>query len=226
MGGRIDFNFDDIYFSGNMNILNNVAVQGSMFVNGELYCTHMTTMGQRNFTKDSADLTGFINPSQSFVVFEGASAQAAAIAPFITCAITLQLPDPFGEMLNIPCLIKFPNGISLASDKVLTDTRESKGTVSQGSARTSANVKSDLIGPGHNHEFIGPSCEYTASTSETFKEAKKAMESKTPSKAKKTVPNGASSMKQFLQQCEDAVAKRMKDYALRAKKYVLGIFKD
>lgn len=226
MGGRIDFNFDDIYFSGNINILNNVAVQGAMFVNGELYCTHMTTMGQKNFTKDSADLTGFINPSQSFVVFEGASVQAPVLSPFITCAISLQLPDPIGELINIPCLIKFPNGISLASDKVLTDTPESMGIISQGSIRTSSNVPSDLIGPGHNHEFIGPSCEYTESTSKTFEEAKKAMESKTPSKSKKTIPNGASSMKQFLQQCEDAVSKRIKDYLVRAKKYVIGIFKS
>jgi hypothetical protein len=76
MGKRIDFDFDETYFTGNINFINNIAMNGSLFVNGELYCTHMTSMAQINSTHPSPDLSGYINPGQSFVVFSGASKKA------------------------------------------------------------------------------------------------------------------------------------------------------
>ena len=39
---RFDMIFDDIYFQGNANFVNNVHINGGLYVNGELICRHMT----------------------------------------------------------------------------------------------------------------------------------------------------------------------------------------
>lgn len=75
-GKRIDFDFDEYYFNGKVNFINNVAINGGLYVNGEFMCNHMTTQKQENLTSFSEDTHGFINPSMSFHVFQGASLSA------------------------------------------------------------------------------------------------------------------------------------------------------
>ena len=75
-GKRIDFKFDETYFTGNVNFLTNVAINGGLYVNGELYCPHITMQKQRNTTSFNDDNQAYINPAQSFHVFNGASLAA------------------------------------------------------------------------------------------------------------------------------------------------------
>lgn len=226
MGTRIDIDYDDIYFTGNTNFINNAAFNGSVFINGELYCTHMTTMGQLNRTKDSTDLIGYINPGQSFVAFSGASVIAKQTQPSIDCQITIPFPEPIGQTLKLPCKIVFTNGISLASDTTIAQTPDVLTVIAQGSMRTISTECADVIGPGHDHEFIGPSCNYKSDTASVFGEAAEMMKQSTPSKAKKTQINGCSSFDEFLNQCQEAATKKVKDYFLRAKSYIYGQFKN
>lgn len=226
MGTRIDIDYDDIYFSGNANFINNVAFNGSVFINGELFCTHMTSMGQLNRTKDSSDLIGYVNPGQSFVIFSGASQVAKQMQASIDCQITIPFPEPIGQTLKVPCKIVFPNGISLASDTTVAKTPDTITIIAQGAGRIPSTECADITGPGHDHEFIGPSCHYRPDTATVFEEAAEMMKSTTPSKAKKTQLNGCSSFEEFLEQCEQAATKKVKDYLLRTKSYVLGIFKN
>lgn len=224
MGNRIDFQYDETYFTGNVNFINNVAFNGSVFINGELFCTHMTSMGQINNTHTSPDLTGYVNPGQSFLVCSGCSTNAK-IAPFVDCMITIPFPDPISQTLSLPCKIKFINGISLASDAVIKNfPDDTQITIQQGAARTPNPSMTDLMGPGHQHTFIGPSFTPTPSTSDMLSEAKVMMESDSPSTAKKTTPNGCTSVEQFITQCEEALTNELKKWATRGKKYITGLF--
>lgn len=119
MGKRIDFDYDETYFTGNTKFINNTAMNGSLFVNGELFCSHMTSMGQMNSTDCSADMSGYINPGQSFVVFSGASDAAKLLQPTIDCMIAIPFPDPINQTKKVPCKITFINGLSFASDATI-----------------------------------------------------------------------------------------------------------
>ena len=67
MGGRIDFNFDETYFTGNINFLTNVIVNGGLMVNGGLYCPQITTIKVPNVSMAASD-TIRINPNQTFTI--------------------------------------------------------------------------------------------------------------------------------------------------------------
>lgn len=67
MGGRIDFNFDETYFTGNINFLTNVIVNGGLMVNGGLYCPQITTVKVPNVSMAASD-TIRINPNQTFTI--------------------------------------------------------------------------------------------------------------------------------------------------------------
>ena len=225
MGGRIDLDYDETYINGNVNLINNVSVNGSLYVNGELYCRHMTGVGQRYNTKNSADMTGYINPQQSFVVFSGASTSAQSLQPAIDCTISIPFPDPIGKTMSLPCKITFTNGISLASDSTMASaSAETTATITQGAARTPNPNTSDLMGPGHSHEFVGPPFQPSNDSSMFFAEAKEAMESNTPMNAKKSMPNGCSSIEQFASIIEQAITDAAAGYEERAKSYILGLF--
>lgn len=226
MGTRIDFDYDETYFNGNITFINNVAMNGSLYVNGEIYCRHMTGIGQRNQTSPSPDLTGFINPEQSFVIFSGASTVARAMQPAIDCTIQMPFPDPIGKTLTVPCKITFMNGISLASDSTISDAPEAQTLIAQGSNRVANPQSSDITGPGHIHEFVGPPFQPSGGSTEFFKEVKTAMESKTPTQAKKVQPNGCSSLEEFTSQCEEALTNTIKGYLVRLKGYIFGMFSN
>ena len=224
MGKRIDFDYDETYFTGNTNFINNMALNGSVFVNGELYCTHMTSMGQTNSTQPSPDLTGYINPGQSFVAFNGASNAAKSLQPQVDCTITLQFPEPISKLLTIPCKLSFTNGLSFASDATIEKCKETTGVIAQGSARSCDVKTSDLMGSGHTHEFIGPSCSYVKDTSAVFEEARQMMESRTPSKAKPTTPGGCTSWEEYANQCKEALTNAGTKFLSNAANYILNIF--
>lgn len=223
MGGRIDFQFDQTYFTGNAHFLNNVTMGGSLFVNGELYCSHITTQEQKNFTDSSDDSKAFINAGQSFMMFNGASIAAqteiatalgSEMHPaFIECFISINLPSPIGKV-QLPCKIAFPKGISLMSDALYTNSPESKTILLQGNSRPigCGVKKSDVSGPGHRHSVSGPAVNYVKDTSAVYKEAKDMMDSDTPSTSKPCVPNGGTSVDVVLKQVEEAAMNEVKSY--------------
>lgn len=229
MGTRCDIQYDEIYMIGNTNFTNNVHINGSLFVNGELYCSHMTCQQQTNFTSPSDTIKGFINPGQSFLVFNGASlASKELIQPtlgwtqldklpdkpgMVDCYIAIELPDPIG-LIEVPCRIGFPNGISLMSDATHTIVPQAQTIVmSAGTRQPGCGInKSDLTGPGHMHSFIGPACQSAKNTGSFLKEAKEAMESETPSKAKPTMPNGVATLEQVPKMIVDACQNSLIEY--------------
>lgn len=75
-GTRMDFNFDETNFHGNTRFLNNAIVNGGLYVNGELICNHITTQKQMGMTSFNEDNKAYINPAQSFHIFNGASSAA------------------------------------------------------------------------------------------------------------------------------------------------------
>lgn len=209
MGGRLDLQFDQIYLQGNTNFTNNVHINGSLFVNGELFCSHMTSMGQTNFTGVSSSVKGFINPAQSFVVFNGASAatKEIGILPMENAipekiggvVATISANLPVIGMIDVPCVLTFPKGISLLSDALFNmkpDLAKDVQTANTREIGCGIN-KADFSAPGHVHSYIGPSVATNANdTGSVYKEAKEHMESTTPSTAKPTVPNGAAALEQ------------------------------
>ena len=46
----------------------NAKISGGCFINGEAFIPHMTTQRQENYTEDSGDCSGFINPLQTFIL--------------------------------------------------------------------------------------------------------------------------------------------------------------
>lgn len=80
------------------------------------------------------------------------------------------------------------------------------------------------MGPGHSHNFVGPSCSYTENTSGVFAEAKEMMSSNTPTKAKPTVPGGCSSWEEFTKQCEEAFVNAGEKFIKNSANYICNIF--
>lgn len=225
MGTRLDLQYDEIYIQGNTNFTNNVHVNGSMFVNGELYCSHLTTMQQDNHTSPSDTIKGFLNPAQSYIIFDGASigAKEVGIKPMenalphkiggITATIAANLPV-IGQ-IDVPCLLTFPKGISLLSDAMLHIKPETETIVLNGGNRPiGAGVnKSDFVAPGHVHKFVGPSCGYTSNTGDVYKEAAEAIQSETPGTAKPTTPNGCATLEQVPKMIADAAQNSLIEWA-------------
>lgn len=229
MGGRFDADYDEIYFQGNTNFVNNVHINGGLFVNGELFCSHLTAQQQLNFTSPSGAIKGFLNPGQSFTVFGGnSSASKALVQPtlgwtqidklpdkpgLVDCYIALELPPPIG-LIEVPCKIGFPKGISLMSDGMFTIMPQASKIVTQGSNRpeASGNNMADFSGSGHVHAYSGPAVNYLKDTSSVYDEAAKMMSSETPLKSKPMTPNGASDFGQIKKMLSDAAETSIKEY--------------
>lgn len=75
-GPRMDFNFDEIYFKGKAKFLNNVIINGGLYVNGEMVCNHQSSGGQLGTTGFNQDNLSYITPAQSFHIFQGVSKAA------------------------------------------------------------------------------------------------------------------------------------------------------
>lgn len=75
-GKRLDFNFDEIYIQGKTTFINNVVINGGLYVNGELICNHQTTGKQMGTTGFNDEIITYISPAQSFHIFQGASSAA------------------------------------------------------------------------------------------------------------------------------------------------------
>lgn len=219
-GGRIDLIFDDTYFHGNVNFLKNVHINGGLYVNGELICNHMTTQSQTNLTSMSDKTEAYLNPGQSFHIFNGASLAAKSLCQniawsplaelpdspaYVDCYIALMLPSPFDSLLNVPCKIAFPKGVSLLSDAVFTLQPQSASVATQGANRPigGASKKADIKGPAHQHSFKGPACTFTDNTADLFSRAKEMTSTSEPVSASETVPNGLESFNQFKNQVQD-----------------------
>lgn len=75
-GPRMDFNFDEIYFKGKAKFLNNVIINGGLYVNGEMVCNHSSGGAQLGTTGFNQDNLSYITPAQSFHIFQGVSKAA------------------------------------------------------------------------------------------------------------------------------------------------------
>ena len=229
-GDRFDLIFDKIYFQGNVNFVNNVHINGGLYVNGEMICQHMTTQSQTNLTSMSDKVEAYINPGQSFHVFNGASLAAKTLCQniawsalaelpdspaYVDCYLAIMLPSPL-DLINLPCKLAFPKGISLLSDAVFTLQPQSATVATQGSNRIigCASKKPDIKGPAHQHSFKGPACKYTSDTGEVFKKAKEMTESVEPAKALSAVPNGLESLEMFKDQVTELVQNEIKEWLL------------
>lgn len=229
VGGRFDMIFDDIYFQGNSNFVNNVHINGGLYVNGELICRHMTAQSQMNLTSTSDKTEAYLNPNQSFHFFNGASKAAKVLCQnigwsplselpdspaYIDCYIALMLPEPFDQLLNVPCKIAFPKGVSLLSDAVFELQPQSSTIALQTNNRQigGASKKPDIKGPSHQHSFKTPACKYVDSTADLFKKAKELTESEEPIKALGVVPDGLESLEMFGQQCKDLAENEAKEW--------------
>lgn len=80
-GTRLDFDFDETYFKGNVTFLNNVTMNGGIYVNGEMMCNHLTTQKGQGMTSFNDAVTSYINPAQSFHIFQGMSLAATIETP-------------------------------------------------------------------------------------------------------------------------------------------------
>jgi hypothetical protein len=63
------------------------------------------------------------------------------------------------------------------------------------------------------HSFIGPACQSAKNTGDFLREAKEAIESSTPSKAKPTMPNGVATLEQVPQMIVNACQNSLTEYA-------------
>ena len=195
-GGRCDFNFDTNYFSGNVNFLKNVHVNGGMFVNGELICRHITTQSQMNLTELSDDVEGFINPNQKFT-FKGGT---------IPLTIT-GLVDGEGRACS-----GVINGNALATFAGVTPNIQIlSNSFSEGIA--GGTVTPDVKMPGHMHAYKTPACNFLDNSAAVCAEAKKLTESDTPFEAKATYPNGQESMDIFVEQVKEVITKQAEEWA-------------
>lgn len=247
-GERIDFDFNEYYFNGNVSFINNVVMNGGLYVNGELMCNHITTQKQFNLTEFSEDTHGFINPAMSFHIFQGQSAAAIKYTQksllgtlfegldvtdaderidWIEAELALNtdwieqvLPglNDVGiglikMLLCLPIKLKFPKGISLISD--VTDTENpTLYPLLQATPRIpgiSSQDKSDLFGPGHQHSYASPACNYVEDTKAMYKEGKK-IQQETPLEHKPTVANGANSINEAISQIKDMATNYLKKY--------------
>ena len=183
-----------------------------------------------NLTSLSDKTEAYLNPTQSFHFFNGASKAAEDLCKniqweketklpdspaYIDCFIALMLPEPFDKLLNVPCKIAFPKGVSLLSDAVYKLQPKSSTIALQPNIRKvgSASEKPDIKGPSHQHSFKTPACRYLDSTADVFKKAKELTESEEPVKALPVVPDGLESVEMFKQQCKDLAEKELEVWA-------------
>lgn len=255
-GKRIDFDFDEYYFNGNVSFINNVAINGGLLVNGELMCNHMTTQKQTNLTEFSEDTQGFINPNMSFHIFQGQSLAAIKYTQKSLLGTSFEGMDvhdaderidwvdaelaintDFLEqilpglndvgiglikmLLCLPIKLKFPKGISLISDATDMDN-PTVYTQLQLQPRIAGDAveKSDLFGPGHQHSFTGPACNYMKDTEAMYKEGTKILQD-TPLSHKPTVPTGADSLDAAIQQTKEMGQNYVKKYAKKMLNWFL-----
>ena len=227
-GERLDLIFEDTYIHGNVNFVKNVHINGGLYVNGEMMMQHMTTPSQMNLTDMSDKVDAYINPSQSFHVFNGASLAAKSLCQsawaaaselpdspaYIDALMAINFPSPIDKVLELPIKLAFPKGISLLSDAVFTLQPGSAAIATQGSNRPigSGIKKPDVKGPAHQHSFKGPACKYTDDTAGIFEKAKKLTESNEPANAESAVPNGLESLEMFSDQVKQLAENEAKQW--------------
>ena len=156
-------------FYENAAFCKNVVINGGLFVNGETFNTHTTSVGQEQRTKPSEPFSGVINPAQSFMVFDGCSgiAKTTIKSPwkangelpsdfgYINAVIALPIPGVEG-IYQVPCKLVFPNGISICSDNAAqTMGIESITELALCPKRVPDPEMPDFDGPGHSHIYIG-----------------------------------------------------------------------
>ena len=249
MGTRLDLEFKELYLRGNAKFLNNVIVNGGMYVNGELICNHITTQKQANLTEFNSDNKAFINPAMSFHIYNGSSLAAKKyvhegllsgiwnaidwtdadekfqggmidVEVFFNLDPILQLLPGLGDIIgtvlrqiHIPVKVAFPKGISLISDATDSQNAALYTTLTSRPRILGESMDgSDTFGPGHQHSFSGPACNYVNSTTDVYAAAKDIEQDK-PLLHKSTVPNGADS----IEKAKEEIMKMGQDYV---EKYV------
>ena len=126
------------------------------------------------------------------------------------------LGDIIGTILrqiHIPVKVAFPKGISLISDATDAQNAALYTTLTSRPRILGESMDgSDTFGPGHQHSFSGPACNYVNSTTDVYAAAKDIEQDK-PLLHKSTVPNGADS----IEKAKEEIMKMGQDYV---EKYV------
>lgn len=226
-GTRCDFNFDTTYFSGNVNFISNVHVNGGMYVNGELICRHISTQGQINLTGQGPECEGFINPKQKFQ-FKGKNSATIKFQEPVNYSIADIPSDVTAKPIGTIYLTGIPNvsgimGFPVFGIDELPVTLEFTNTlISKPNVQIQSNsfiegiaggeVTPDIKMPAHVHTYITPACSFLKDTTSIFEEAKKLTESQTPFDAKQMFPNGQESFEMFIEQVKEMVEKQAKEW--------------
>lgn len=239
-GGSLCVESEASSFAGNVAMNGNAKVNGGCFINGEAFIPHMTTQKQVNYTDNSGECVGFLNPTQTFILLPGDRTLIEAAAGNVDA---LYLPLEFDAESLVAFIIRVassvvkgetftPDGPSIPLPiKPLLVHVMSKGVLNQigllvptlktalikehpdlakGFALLDSEPDFNVL--GHRHKFIGPACSYTDTTADLYKEAA-AVDGKELVKHKPCEVNGGESLaKQVINDEMDKVKNFFKEW--------------
>ena len=242
-GGSLSVESQTSSFSKNVAMNGNAKINGGCFINGEAFIPHMTTQRQENYTSDSGECAGFLNPLQTFILLPGDKTLVEAAVPGDYRALYLKLDF---NVKSIVALIQDVISGNIPSEptiplyvKPLLTHIISKGLLNQ-LAPIVPSLKTALIQEhpkllslfdltdsepdfnvlGHRHKFVGPACSYVDSTADLYKEAA-AVDGDEIIKHKPCEANGgASAFDEMIKEDKEAVTNWFKAWFKRIGKNI------
>ena len=248
-GGSLSVESQASSFANNVAMQGNTKISGGCFINGEAFIPHMTTQKQENYTSDSGECAGFLNPLQTFILMPGDKTLVEAAVPGNYEALYLPLEinaksllAALRKLINItePGWIEPEVGVSIPIyAKPLLTHIVSKGMLNQltpivpslkvalvqehpklASLFDLVDSEPDFNVFGHRHKFIGPACSYCDSTSDLYKEAQ-AVEGKELVKHKPCeVDGGGGAFKERIEEDKEAISNWFKAWMKRIAKNI------
>lgn len=213
-------------FNGNITTTSNLVVNGGLFVRGETFLSHVTMQGVNMHTKESAPITAYLNPVQSFAVKNGSS-QFAKLNLFsafssglssmsgslpntpgyIDILIAIPLPSPIDSVINVPGRIAFPSGVQFISDgfyKMCPEQATLAWTNPIPLPSFEQSIPDITSSTGHTHEFKGPAITYKKDTGEFYEAAASSgVDGSKPIGHEPGVPGGLSQLSEWTNQYID-----------------------
>lgn len=203
-------------FAGNAIFEKNAAVKGGMFIQGEVFLTHITTQREFHFTEPSDDLGGYIDPTKDFTII--------GVGPMIlniggvagTSTLTGVFSGPGGSG---PCTIEIAtlNIITALAEWGVANARFCSflpDAVTPGAY--------DVVIPGHMHKYESPAITYKDSTSDVWSAGAAVMEDNAV-QASPSMPNGMSH-EEAAKKIVDKQVKKLKKFAKNLLKKAISPF--
>lgn len=228
---------------GGLNIGGNMHVRGGAYINGELFCNHISTVQQSMFTEEASTGSSFINPYQNFTLYQGKSKLSkvvSSLTPLTSLWASLDsaglpntpglidaviaLPIPGMDILTVPCRIGFPNGVGLISDGLGIQVPEMINPIFTNSVDDSvvdlASLKKpDILGDKHRHEYQGPAIKVYKSSDKLWESAT-SVDEKKPVEALPAMLDGKT-VPEHMEAIVDMQKKKGIDYLKNMVKQVL-----